>query len=60
MDFSLTEEQNMLRDTIRKFVETEIPREVAIEIDEQDTFPHELLKKLSDLASLGLRDDGEL
>jgi alkylation response protein AidB-like acyl-CoA dehydrogenase len=54
MDFSLTEEQNMLRDTIRKFVETEIPREVAIEIDEQDTFPHELLNKLSALGFMGM------
>ena len=54
MDFSLTEEQNMLRDTIRKFVETEIPREVAIEIDEQDTYPHELLDKLSALGFMGI------
>lgn len=54
MDFNLTDEQNMLRDTIRKFVETEIPREVAIEIDEQDRFPHELLQKLCDLGFMGM------
>ena len=54
MDFNFTEEQNMLRDTIRKFVETEIPREVAIEIDEQDRFPRELLQKLCDLGFMGM------
>ena len=50
MDFSLTEEQIMMRDTIRKFVETEIPREVAQEIDGKDEFPHDLLQKLCDLS----------
>jgi len=54
MDFSFTEEQIMLRDTIRRFVEKEIPREVAVEIDEQDQFPHELLQKLCDLGFMGL------
>ena len=54
MDFSLTEEQAMLKDTIRRFVETEIPREVAIEIDENDEFPHELLQKLCDLGFMGI------
>jgi alkylation response protein AidB-like acyl-CoA dehydrogenase len=54
MDFSLTEEQTMLKDTIRRFVETEIPREVAVEIDEKDEFPHELLQKLCDLGFMGI------
>lgn len=54
MDFSFTEEQNMLIDTIRRFVETEIPREVAEEIDEKDEFPHELLQKLCDLGFMGI------
>ena len=54
MDFSLTEEQIMMRDTIRKFVETEIPRDVAQEIDEKDGFPHELLQKLCELGFMGL------
>jgi len=54
MDFSFTEEQNMLRDTIRRFIETEVPREIAKEIDEKDEFPHGLLKKLCDLGFMGL------
>ena len=54
MDFNFTEEQNMLRDTVRRFVEAEIPRELAVEIDEQDRFPHELLQKLCDMEFMGI------
>jgi alkylation response protein AidB-like acyl-CoA dehydrogenase len=54
MDFRFTEEQNMLKETIRRFAEAEIPREVAVEIDEEDRFPHELLQKLSDLGFMGI------
>jgi acyl-CoA dehydrogenase len=54
MDFRFTEEQEMLRDTIRRFAEKEIPSEVAREIDEQDRFPHELLGKLADLGFMGI------
>jgi len=54
MDFSFTEEQAMLRDMIRRFMETEVPRELAREIDEKDLFPHELLQKLCDLGIMGI------
>jgi len=54
MDFSFTEEQMMLRDTVRRFAETEITREVAREIDENDRFPQELLQKLCDLGFMGI------
>jgi len=54
MDYNFTDEQNMLRDTMRKFVQTEIPREVAVEIDEEDRFPHEILQKLCDLGFMGI------
>lgn len=54
MDFGLTEEQMMLKDTVRRFVEKEIPLELVREIDEQDKFPHELLRKLCDLGFMGL------
>jgi alkylation response protein AidB-like acyl-CoA dehydrogenase len=54
MDYSFTEEQHMLKDTVKRFVETEIPREVAAEIDEEDTFPHALLQKLCDLGFMGI------
>ncbi|MDQ7785492.1 MAG: acyl-CoA dehydrogenase family protein [Desulfomonilaceae bacterium] len=54
MDFTFTEEQEMLRETVRRFVEQEIPPEKAREIDERDEFPHELLQKLCDLGFMGI------
>jgi alkylation response protein AidB-like acyl-CoA dehydrogenase len=54
MDFTFTEEQEMLRDTVRRFVEQEIPPEKAREIDEKDEFPHDLLNKLCDLGFMGI------
>ncbi len=54
MDFYLTEEQNMLKDTVRRFVNKEIPRETAQRIDENDEFPHELLDKLGELGFMGI------
>jgi alkylation response protein AidB-like acyl-CoA dehydrogenase len=54
MDFRFTEEQDMLRDTIRRWVETEVPRERAQEIDERDEYPHELVGKLSALGFMGI------
>jgi alkylation response protein AidB-like acyl-CoA dehydrogenase len=54
MDFAFTEEQNMLRETVRRFVEKEVPVEVAREVDERDEFPHELLQKLCDLGFMGI------
>ncbi|MBM3298831.1 MAG: acyl-CoA dehydrogenase family protein [Deltaproteobacteria bacterium] len=54
MDFTFTEEQEMLRDTVRRFVEKEIPAELVREIDEQDKFPHEVLQKLCDLGFMGI------
>lgn len=54
MDFRFTEEQEMLRDTVRRFVEKEIPPEVARQIDEKEEFPHELLQKLCELGFMGI------
>lgn len=54
MDFTFTEEQEMLRDTIRRFVEKEIPPQVARQIDQAEEFPHELLRKLCDLGFMGI------
>ena len=54
MDFKFTEEQEMLRETTRRFVETEIPRDKAREIDERGEYPHELLDKLSELGFMGI------
>ncbi len=47
MDFSLTEEQLMMRDTVRKFVEKEV-RPYVEELDEKEQYPHEIMKKIFD------------
>jgi len=52
--FEYTEEQNMLRDTIRKFIDNEYPAEAAREIDKNDRYPRELIKKLAGLGVLGI------
>ncbi len=54
MDFKFTEEQEMLRDTVRRFAEKEIPPDVVKQIDEREEFPHELLQKLCDLGFMGI------
>ncbi|MFH1137603.1 MAG: acyl-CoA dehydrogenase family protein [Pseudomonadota bacterium] len=54
MDFRFTEEQEMMRDAVRRFMETEVSREKAQEQDLQDEFPHELVDKLSALGYMGL------
>ncbi|NQT74404.1 MAG: acyl-CoA dehydrogenase family protein [Chloroflexi bacterium] len=54
MDFALTEEQNMLRDTINRFIERECSKETVRELDEADIFPADIFSKLADLGVLGL------
>lgn len=54
MDFRFTDEQEILRNTVRRFVEREIPPEVARHIDEKEQFPHELLRKLCELGFMGI------
>lgn len=53
MNFDLTEEQKMIRDTVRQFAEEVIaPR--AAEIDEMDEFPHDIWKQMADLGFISL------
>lgn len=54
MDFSLSEEQKMLKDMVRKISENEFaPR--AAEIDEKETFPWENKKVLEENGLLGIQ-----
>jgi len=54
MDFKFTEEQELLRQTIRKFIEKECPREYQRDLDEKEEFPHDLWNKLAEMGMLGL------
>ena len=54
MDFGLTEEQRLIRETVREFVAGECPREQARELDERGVFPGELLQKLAGLGFCAL------
>jgi butyryl-CoA dehydrogenase len=53
MDFEATEEHRMIRRMVREFAEKEIgPR--AEEIDETDSFPDDLLRRMGELGIIGL------
>ena len=54
MDFRLTEEQQLLRRTVREFAEAEIGPHVR-EWDEAQHFPAELIPKLAGLGLLGIQ-----
>ena len=53
MDFSLTDEQQQLRRTVREFAQAEIAPHV-MEWDEPSRFPAELIPKLAELGLLGV------
>jgi len=53
LDFSLTDEQQQLRRSIRQFAESEI-RPHVMEWDEASHFPAEILPQLADLGLLGV------
>ncbi|MFB6197495.1 MAG: acyl-CoA dehydrogenase family protein, partial [Halobacteriaceae archaeon] len=53
MDFTLTAEQQQIKDTVAQFVENEVkPR--AAEIDETDEFPRDLIDEMSELGLMGM------
>ena len=54
MNFCLTEDQQLLRKSVREFAETEIKPHVR-EWDEAQHFPTELLPKLADLGLMGIQ-----
>jgi alkylation response protein AidB-like acyl-CoA dehydrogenase len=54
MDFRLTEEQELLRRSVREFADTEI-RPHIVEWDNAQHFPCELVPKLADLGLMGIQ-----
>ena len=53
MDFELTEEQQMVREMVQRFAETEIkPR--AAEWDEKHEHPADICKELGELKMMGI------
>jgi alkylation response protein AidB-like acyl-CoA dehydrogenase len=54
VNFSLTEEQQLLRKSVREFCETEL-RPHVMEWDEAQHFPKELLPKLAELGLMGIQ-----
>jgi butyryl-CoA dehydrogenase len=53
MDFDYTEEQLMIRETVRDFAEKEV-KPVAAEIDRTDAFPWRLYKRMGEIGLLGM------
>jgi short-chain 2-methylacyl-CoA dehydrogenase len=53
MDFDLSDEQRLLRDTVRDFANQEV-KPVAEELDRTKTFPYELVKKMGELGLMGI------
>jgi butyryl-CoA dehydrogenase len=53
MDFSLTDQQQLIRDTVRQFMEAEVRPRVK-ELEREEKFPLDLLKKIADLDCCGM------
>jgi short-chain 2-methylacyl-CoA dehydrogenase len=53
MDFELTDEQRLLRDTVRDFARHEVAP-VAEELDRTKAFPYELVAKMGELGLMGI------
>ena len=53
MEFGLTDEQRLLRDTVRDFARNEVAP-VAEELDRTKSFPYELVAKMGELGLMGI------
>jgi len=53
MDFELTEEQQLLQETVRDFAESEV-KPLAAQIDRDATFPKETIQKAAELGLTGI------
>ena len=59
MDFNFTPEQEMLRDTVRSFVNDKVIPNARV-WDKESAFPHETVKELGELGLLGVFVEEEL
>ncbi|MBR0171629.1 MAG: acyl-CoA dehydrogenase [Lachnospiraceae bacterium] len=53
MDFRLNDEQELMQNMFREFVENEI-KPIAAEIDEEERFPEELIPKMAEAGMFGI------
>jgi butyryl-CoA dehydrogenase len=53
VDFDLTDEQQLIREAVREFAQTEV-EPIAAELDRDHRFPSELLPKLAELNLMGM------
>ena len=53
MDFELTDEQQLIRDAVREFADTEVAP-IAAELDRDHRFPYELLPRMAELNLMGM------
>src|SRR5512132_2939850 len=58
MNFDLSDEQRLLRDTVREFARSEVAP-VAEELDHSKSFPYEIVAKLGELGLMGIPFDEE-
>ncbi|MDD9301453.1 MAG: acyl-CoA dehydrogenase family protein [Desulfobacter sp.] len=54
MDFTLSKEQTMLLDSLRDMGKRENFKDLAVQIDKTETFPHDLMKTYAKLGLLGM------
>jgi alkylation response protein AidB-like acyl-CoA dehydrogenase len=54
MEFGLTQEQEQIREEVRKFAENEI-KPVASEYDREEKYPHEVIDEAAEMGLLGAR-----
>ena len=54
MDFQFSQEQEMFRRTIRRFIKKECSPETERDLDEREAFPEELFSKMAKLGFLGV------
>lgn len=53
MDFSFTDHQKLIRDTVRQFMDTEV-RPLVKELEREEKYPLELLKKMGEMGCCGM------